>query len=212
MNNLYAAFAVALGISSTAAFLNNQPFDILLFITTLFATFSALVDNKGIWATILKFILATALIIFYPIPGIMFLLAIALPFITSNPLALSLQGLLLPLFAVTIRGGDLLFTRETISFALTVFGAYVILLNFDQKKIAYSGLGITVLASAFLKAFIFLFPAQLLLLFTFFKAPNNVGRITSLVYLVMASFSGFYLYLLPLIQTINNTIIRWVTG
>ncbi|MFN4174938.1 MAG: hypothetical protein ACK4HV_07550, partial [Parachlamydiaceae bacterium] len=191
---LFESTAIALGIASTAALLNNHAFDILIFIISFITLAIALYDDDSMPVVILKFIVATGLVFFYPIPGLFYLVAISLPFFTKDPLILSLKGLLFPLFALTLRGGEFLFTRESISYAFALFGAYIILLKPDDKRAAFSGLIVSILASATLKSFIFLFPAQLILLFTLFQAPTQVIQVTALVYLIITSFSGFCLY------------------
>lgn len=208
---LFESTAIALGIASTAALLNNHSFDILLFLITFLTLAIALYDDDSMPVVIIKFIVATALIFFYPIPGLFYLIAISLPFLTKDTTLLSLKGLLFPLFALTLRGGEFLFTRESISYAFAMFGAYMILLKPDDKRMAFGGLIISVVASATLKSFIFMFPAQLILIFTLFQAPTQVVQVTALVYLIITSFSGFCLYIFPYIKSINDQLIRWLT-
>jgi len=208
---LFESTAIALGIASTAALLNNHSFDILQFFITFLALAIALYEDDSMPIVILKYLVATGLVFFYPIPGIFYLIGISLPFLTKDPVLLSLKGLLFPLFALTLRGGEFLFTRESISYAFAIFGAYMALMKPDDKRFAFGGLIVSILASATLKTFIFMFPAQLILIFTLFQAPAQVVQISALVYLIITSFSGFCLYIFPYIKSINDQLIRWLS-
>lgn len=205
------AIIIAFGIASTAALLNGHSFAIIPFIITFVALAIALYDDDSIPVKALKAAVGVALVFFYPIPGLLYLIGVGLPFLTKDPAILSLKGLLFPLFALTLRGGEFLFTRESISYALTLFGAYMVLLNPEDKRFAIAGLLVSIIASATLRTFTFMFPAQLLLLVTFFKSPPQMVQFIALAYLIISSFSGFSLYIYPFIKAVNDEMIRWLT-
>lgn len=212
MNDAYISMAISFGMAYSAAFLNGYSVDWLIFFISFFACFLAFYDDKSILYIVARFITATILIFFFPIPGAFYLAAIAIPYLTNEPVFLALRGLLIPLFALSLRGGEVLFTRETISFALTVFGAFLIKEKPNDAKVAYSGLILSVLASATLKTFMFLFPAQIIMLFALMQPNTQAPRVTSIIYVIVNSLGGLFLYLVPFLKNYNDRLIRWLMG
>ena len=212
MIDAYISLAISFGIAYSAAFLNGYSMDWLIFFISFFACFMAFFEDRSILFTVAKFLTATILIFFFPIPGAFFLAAIAIPYLTNEPVFLALKGLLIPLFALSLRGGEILFTRETISFALTVFGAFLIKEKPNDAKVAYSGFVLSVLASATLKTFMFLFPAQIIMLFALTQPNTQAPRVTSVIYLMVNSMGGLFLYLVPILRTYNDKLLRWLSG
>ncbi len=212
MIQVYISLAISFGIAYSAAFLNGYSMDWLIFFISFFACFIAFFQDRSILFTLAKFLTASILIFFFPIPGAFYLAAVAIPYLTKEPVFLALQGLLIPLFALSLRGGEILFTRETISFALTIFGAFLIKEKPNDPKVAYSGLVLSVLASATLKTFMFLFPAQIIMLFALTQTNTQAPWVTSIIYLIVNSLGGLFLYLVPILRMYNDKLIKWLMG